>query len=113
MQTFMKRGIKSCTFLTLVVNLLLAANYTNAGPFIESGDIQLRSDLQVLNDSGVINIPMSTWPLAWDDVINALQSADKIKLTHQQSQQALQRIQSKLNKQYRYNHVQMTAECLP
>ena len=56
---------------------------------------------------------MSTWPLAWDDVINALQSADKIKLKHQQSQQALQRIQSKLNKQYRYNHVQMTAECLP
>ncbi len=43
------------------------------------------------------------------DVINALQSADDIKLTHPQSQQAIQRIQSKLNKQYRYNHVQLTA----
>ena len=108
-QLFVRRGIKLSTISILAVYLLSAANFVNAGPFIESGDLQLRSDLQLLNDNNVINIPMSTWPLAWDDVINALQSADEAKLTHQQTQQALQRIQSKLNNQYRYNHVQMTA----
>ena len=95
----MKRDINLPAFLLSAVYLLLAANFANAGPFIESGDLQLRSDLQTLNDNNVINIPMSTWPLAWDDVIHALQSADEIKLTQPQSQPALQRIQTKLNKQ--------------
>lgn len=108
-ESVVSRGINLPTFLIAAVYLLLTTNFANAGPFIESGDLQLRSDLQVLSDNNVINIPMSTWPLAWDDVIHALQSADEIKLTHQQSQQALQRIQSKISKQYRYNHVQMAA----
>jgi len=56
MATFVRRGIKLRTFLISAVYLMLTTNFVNAGPFIESGDHQLRSDLQVLNDNGVLNI---------------------------------------------------------
>ena len=40
------------------------------------GDLQLRSDLQLLNDSGLTNIPMTAWPVAVGDVYVALTDAD-------------------------------------
>jgi hypothetical protein len=34
--------------------------------------MRLRNDLQLLNDSGVINIPLTAWPVAWGDVQSGL-----------------------------------------
>lgn len=47
-----------------------------AGPILPPGDMQLRSDLQLLNDSGVTNVPLTAWPIAIGDVHVALDDAD-------------------------------------
>ena len=59
------------TLLTAVTGCLLAAG-VYAEPFAAPGDTGLRNDLQLLNDSGVINITLTAWPVAWVDVERAL-----------------------------------------
>jgi len=62
---------------SMIVLVLLAAMLTaNAEPLAGPGDMRLRHDLQLLNDSGVINVTLSAWPLALGDLHSALASAD-------------------------------------
>jgi len=49
---------------------------TWASPILPPGDMQLRSDLQLLNDTGVTNIPLTAWPIAIGDFHVALADAD-------------------------------------
>ena len=44
-----------------------------AEPWARPGDTRLRNDLQLLNDSGLIDIPLTAWPVAWHDVYGSLQ----------------------------------------
>ena len=46
----------------------------------------LRTDLNWLNQQGVINISTSTWPLSGDEIQRALSQA---KVTHQHSKKLL------------------------
>ncbi len=48
------------------------AGMADAEPWAGPGDVRLRNDLQLLNDSGVINIPLTAWPIAWGDVYTSL-----------------------------------------
>ena len=41
-------------------------------PWIAPGNTQVRHDVQLLVDSGVIDLPMSAWPIAASDLANAL-----------------------------------------
>ncbi len=41
-------------------------------PWIAPGNVQVRHDVQLLVDSGVIDLPMSAWPIAASDLANAL-----------------------------------------
>lgn len=43
-----------------------------AGPFAPPGDLGLRHDVQQLADAGVLDLPVSTWPLAWGDLAAAV-----------------------------------------
>ena len=52
----------------LVLGALLAAGSAGAGPFAPPGDTALRHDLQRLNDAGLIDLPLTTWPLSWRDI---------------------------------------------
>ena len=47
-----------------------------AEPLASPGDMRLRHDLQLLNDSGVINVPLNAWPVSLGDVHNAIGAAD-------------------------------------
>lgn len=60
--------------LALIVWCSLTASAT-AGPWAGPGDTRLRNDLQLLNDSGVINIPLTAWPVAWGDVVTGMAEA--------------------------------------
>jgi hypothetical protein len=57
--------------LILIVSSWLTAT-VSAEPWAAPGDMRLRNDLQLLNDAGVINIPLTAWPIAWGDVHGAL-----------------------------------------
>ncbi|MGI9204987.1 MAG: capsule assembly Wzi family protein [Woeseiaceae bacterium] len=61
--------------LVPVLVSLIAADVALAEPWVGPGDTRLRNDLQLLTDSGVMNIPMTAWPMAWGDIDNGLQEA--------------------------------------
>jgi hypothetical protein len=68
----MKLAKATRSLLSLIVGCLLFAT-ASAEPWAGPGDTRLRNDLQLLNDSGVINIPLSAWPVAWGDVYRSLE----------------------------------------
>jgi hypothetical protein len=55
--------------------LLCAWNSQAGEPWLAPGNVQVRHDIQLLVDSGVINLPMSGWPIAISDLANALSNA--------------------------------------
>ena len=61
----------SLKFLPLAC-LLLASRALAGEPWIAPGNVQTRLDVQLLVDDGVINLPMSGWPIAASDLANAL-----------------------------------------
>lgn len=73
----MKSGIYS---RVVVVAALLFACLAHAEPFSAPGDMLLRHDLQRLNDSGAIDIPLTTWPVSWHEVDRALADAESREL---------------------------------
>ena len=50
------------SFLSFSPSLLYAS------PWLDPGDIQLRHELQLLSDEGIINTPLTTWPLSTKDI---------------------------------------------
>ena len=67
----------------------------NAEPLAAPGDLLLRHDLQLLNDSGVMNIPLTAWPVALGDVHNALVDAESEALNDAVAR-ALRRVRNRL-----------------
>ena len=76
--------------------LLLVGSAAIAEPLAAPGDMRLRHDLQLLNDRGVINVPMTAWPISLGDIHNALSIADAGGLSGPE-QEALQRVREHLS----------------
>jgi len=68
-----------------------------AEPWVAPGDTRLRNDLQLLNDAGLIRLPLSAWPLSWSDIDTAIQNADAVEPSSATAD-ALQRIESDLRR---------------
>ena len=66
-----------------------------ATPLAAPGDMRLRHDLQLLNDTGVINIPLTAWPVSLGDVHNAVSAAD-ISDVSDSTRQAFDRVRDHL-----------------
>ena len=64
-------------------------------PWLPPGDTVLRSDIQLLADSGVLQVPITTWPLAWGNIDAAVGSASIADLDSVVAQ-ALQRVRERL-----------------
>ena len=66
-------------FLLLFMFILLnsQSQHVQASPWAIPGNLILRHDIQVLVDSGVINIPITTWPLAWGDIAYNLSKTEQ------------------------------------
>ncbi len=57
--------------LFLISGLFLSGSLY-AGPWLDPGDSGVRNEIQLLADAGVINSPVTTWPIAWADVARDL-----------------------------------------
>ncbi|RYU67828.1 capsule assembly Wzi family protein [Aliivibrio finisterrensis] len=60
-----------------VISLLstfLFGSVANAAPWIEPNDLHLRADIQLLANAGVITVPITTYPLMWDGIINNIKA---------------------------------------
>ena len=69
------------------------------GPFAEPGDPFLRHDLQLLRDSGLLNAPISTWPLSMGGLHAALHDAEAGEGQSAGARTALQRTRAWLEAQ--------------
>ena len=67
----MTLGNTTRTLVLLIAGCWLTATAW-AEPWAGPGDTRLRNDLQRLNDTGVIDIPLTAWPVAWGDVYSSL-----------------------------------------
>ena len=65
----------------LLIALLGVSLAAEAEPLAAPGDMRLRHDLQLLNDSGVINVPLTAWPIALGDIYGSLAEADTSALS--------------------------------
>ena len=73
----------------------LAASPAVAAAWAEAGDAQLRSDLSLLANAGLLDNLTTQWPMAWRGVVNAL--SDDTALAHQPRfvQEAARRVRNR------------------
>jgi hypothetical protein len=55
---------------------ILAQQIAHADPWLQPGDLGLRSDIQLLADAGILRGPVTTWPLSWPDIARDALGAD-------------------------------------
>lgn len=55
---------------------LLASAVAYADPWLQSGDVGLRSDIQLLADAAILRGPVTSWPLSWPDIARDALGAD-------------------------------------
>jgi len=61
------RVAKKFIFITCVL-ALIEVKTLQASPWVMPDNLLIRHDIQILVDSGALNIPISTWPIAWGDI---------------------------------------------
>ena len=69
-----------CTRFVLFV-LLVSACSVSAEVLAPPGDIRLRQDIELLNDTRVLDMPSTAWPLSWGEIHTALGGVDRGGLT--------------------------------
>jgi len=73
-----------------------------SGPWISVGDPWIRSDIEFLADTGVITVPITTWPLMWSGIKRDMDAAMEVKAFKQlsnQQQDALIRLKKEFRRQ--------------
>jgi hypothetical protein len=80
----------------LVVIFVVTASSISASPWLESDDAYLRSDLQLLADTGIITMPVNTFPLPWREISEQIKIASPSKLT-KNNRQAYAHVLFKIN----------------
>jgi hypothetical protein len=88
----------------IVATVCLSHKLALGEPWLPPGDMLIRSDLQLLADVGMLQVPLTTWPLSLANIDAALEGAD-ITEGNPMVVQALQRIRNKLRDEYRVNDV--------
>ena len=75
----MCRG-KTTLLSAFLIGCLLSPTFCSAAPWVDPGQAQLRHHIQVLADAGVINTPITTWPLPWASISPTLEYASQRQL---------------------------------
>lgn len=81
---------RSC--LIAVATLFLSSVATAQSLFLPASDSRLRDDVSLLVDEGVINLPVNEWPLAREDVAQAIASIQPEDLYDAALRAALNRV---------------------
>lgn len=68
----------------LILNGLIFSLPALAEPWIDTSDIYLKANIQLLADTGHIITPVTTYPLMWHDIIRDLKRIDQSVLTSNQ-----------------------------
>lgn len=96
------RGMLLACALTASGIAAAAGSATLDAGWFESGDVELRLDLTLLNDANVIRLPISHWPLPRAAVRHALESAREHFAVNAAVKLALDRVRARLEGRPRY-----------
>ena len=77
----MGKKIRLYSFLFLCLLVLSVAKNAHSGPWIDPGDERIRHHLTVLSDAGLLQAPITTWPVMWGAVASDLAEAHRAELT--------------------------------
>ena len=92
----------------ILISTLIVSTYSIAEPWIDTSDIYLKANIQLLADTGHIITPVTTYPLMWQDIIGDLKKMDQSDLTaNQKSAYYYIKHQAKLSKK---NQTRMKAQ---
>ena len=80
------------------------------GPWIPTGDLALRHDLQLLADRGVVKAPLMMWPLSWGDIARDLRTVDTTIELEVHEQLAFERIRARAEHQGRSEGIKAFAK---
>lgn len=72
------RRVGGREFMAAILGVCCIVHSAMADPLAPPGDLRLRHDLQLLSDSGLMNIPLTTWPVSWGDVSNAMADESRV-----------------------------------
>jgi len=80
--------IKNKLFSSFLFSLLISYSTISAAPWLPTGDLWLRADIEYLSDQGIIRFPITTWPIMWSgikkDLDRELHSDNLIKLSQRE-----------------------------
>ena len=72
------------TKLSALITPLLFCYSLHAEPWVDTSNIFLRSNIQLLADSGIIKTPVTTFPLMWHDIARDIKNINLSQLTQRQ-----------------------------
>lgn len=71
-------------FFKISILVIFMCRSVLASPWISVGETRLKQNLHLLNDTGVISMSLTTWPIMWSDVQTALVKVDESTLNKAQ-----------------------------
>ncbi|PCI73172.1 MAG: hypothetical protein COB38_01225 [Gammaproteobacteria bacterium] len=76
--------------------LFIVSSSVSSAPWIEANDIGLRADIQLLSDTGILDMPVTTYPLMWTSIAHQLKRIAPNSLSNSQ-QIAFSHLRRKMN----------------
>ena len=90
------RMSRRATFAACIaVFAFLMIGHARATPWAEVGDIQLRSDIQVLAAAGLIDNVTMQWPMPWGGIVASLEKVDGLEGQPEYVRAAAERVEAK------------------
>ncbi len=93
-----KTTIKICSILSTLPILFVSCQVL-AKPWLDAGDMKLRHELQLLSDAGLLEAPLTTWPLSSKDINDRLTVPSTESSIQPQLRDVLKSIKNRLTKE--------------
>lgn len=98
------------SYLLTILSLSLISTDSRSEPWAPPGDLMLRHDVQLLADNGIIESPVTAWPIAWATIAADLSGERVDEQRPEAVNRALQRVRARLGLLDRSRGIQPTAE---
>ncbi|MEX2123400.1 MAG: capsule assembly Wzi family protein [Woeseia sp.] len=104
----MARSVQRAISLGLAVSIL-ASVAAGANPLISPGDLSLRQDIQLLADRGIIEGPVTSWPLSWAAILSDIDRSEPDGKLSDQVTPALARVRARAEREAQAGELRFNA----
>ena len=94
-----RRGWRAAIAACVALLAIFVTGHARATPWAEVGDIQLRSDIQVLAAAGLIDNVTMQWPMPWGGIIASLGKVDSLDGQPEYVREAAERVEEKARRE--------------